>query len=392
VLVVLRIALSLVLFSGLSYYVWRRLVHRTGLRGAAKIAATSALVLCVAPLILVSIASAGKPPTVAGALAYPVYIGWALFALTFAGVLVSDIVRLFAWALRKSARRERPVDPARRQALARLTGGLVVAAAAGEVAVGLKNAAAGPALTRVPIDLPRLPPAFDGFSIVQLTDVHIGGTIDRAFIERLVAQANAAAPDLIVLTGDLVDGSVEDLGHAAAPLADLKAPHGVFAVTGNHEYYSGADAWIVYLRSLGITVLRNQRVELRRDDAVIDLVGIDDHGARSFGGDHGPDLARALAGRDPTRAALLLAHQPRQVHDAARHGIDLQISGHTHGGQVWPWHYLVSLQQGGLLAGRYRVGATELYVSRGAGHWGPPMRVGAPAELTHLTLRRRAIG
>jgi len=379
--------IPLLLFAGLSYYVWRRLVRDPGLRGAARIAATVAIAACIAPLVLVSIASAGKPPTIRGALAWPVYLGWALFALTFMWVLIADVGRLLAWLGRKAARRPAPVDPGRRELLARFTGGAVATAAIGHVALGVRGGLRAPEVVEVPMQLARLPAAFDGFAIVQLTDVHIGGTIGREFIADMVARANAAGGDAIVLTGDLVDGSVDELRDAAAPLADLRAPAGVFAVTGNHEYYSGADAWIAHLRSLGITVLRNERVELRRGDAAIDMVGIDDHGAHHFGGDHGADLARALAGRAPARVAVLLAHQPRQVHVAAQHDVDLQLSGHTHGGQVWPWHYLVSVQQGGLLAGRYRVGPTELYVSRGAGHWGPPIRLGAPAEISRVVLR-----
>ena len=210
-----------------------------------------------------------------------------------------------------------------------------------------------------------------------LPDYRITGDQVTGFVDgwHLVWDRTADTLQLFSLERDPLDQAPIEHGPV---FDDLRAPAGVFAVTGNHEYYSGADAWIAHLRSLGITVLRNERVELRRGDATIDLVGIDDHGAHHFGGDHGADLARALAGRAPDRVAVLLAHQPRQVHVAAQHDVDVQLSGHTHGGQVWPWHYLVSVQQGGLLAGRYRVGPTELYVSRGAGHWGPPIRLGAP--------------
>ncbi|HEU4726282.1 MAG TPA: metallophosphoesterase [Kofleriaceae bacterium] len=228
--------------------------------------------------------------------------------------------------------------------------------------------------------------ALDGFSIVQLSDLHVGMTIDRTFVERVVDHANRLSPDVIALTGDLVDGRVQDLRDDVAPLAQLRARHGVYAVTGNHEYYSGADEWIAELTRLGARYLRNQRVAIGDGAAQFDLAGVDDYSAAGWPG-HGEDLAAALGGRDPGRAVVLLAHQPRQVRNAARHGVDLQLSGHTHGGQIWPWHYIVRLQQGGLLAGRYDVDGTQLYVSRGCGYWGPPVRLLAPLEITRVILR-----
>ena len=238
----------------------------------------------------------------------------------------------------------------------------------------------------VEVKLARLPKALDGFSIVQLSDLHVGMTIDREFVQRVVDQTNALSPDLVVLTGDLVDGRVEDLRDEAAPLGTLRSRHGTYAVTGNHEYYSGADPWLAALGEMGITYLRNRRVAIGDGAASFDLAGVDDHSASSYAG-HGEDLAAALDGRDPSRAVVLLAHQPRQVRRAAKYGVDLQLSGHTHGGQIWPWHYLVKLQQGGLIAGRYQHGDTQLYVTRGCGYWGPPVRLFAPLEITRVILR-----
>ncbi len=243
----------------------------------------------------------------------------------------------------------------------------------------------GPEVVEVPITLDRLPQGLDGFVIVQLSDVHIGNTIGRAFVENVVSMANSLSPDLIVITGDLVDGRVTRLRDRAAPLAELEATHGTYFVTGNHEYYSGADAWIEHLRSLGVAVLRNEHVSIGDGECAFDLAGIDDHSARFWKG-HGADLPKALAGRDPSRELILLAHQPRQVETAADHAVGLQLSGHTHGGQIWPWHYLVKAQQRGFLAGHYRVNDTQLYVSSGTGYWGPPVRIRAPAEITRLIL------
>jgi hypothetical protein len=264
------------------------------------------------------------------------------------------------------------------------------------VAVGIAKARGEHEVVDVEVTLAKLPRALDGFTIVQLSDLHTGMTIGRDFVERVVARANALDPDLIALTGDLVDGPVADLADDVAPLADLRARHGVYAVTGNHEYYAGVDAWIAAISKLGVRYLRNERVAIvasgagrgtnDRDGAAFDLAGVDDYGADGYPG-HGEDLPRALGGRDASRALVLLAHQPRQVRRAARHGVDLQLSGHTHGGQIWPWHYMVRLQQGGLLAGRYEVDGTQLYVTRGCGYWGPPVRLGAPLEITRVILR-----
>jgi predicted MPP superfamily phosphohydrolase len=235
----------------------------------------------------------------------------------------------------------------------------------------------------VEVHLPNLPRELDGFTIVQLSDLHVGMTIDRAFVQRVVDQANALAPDLIALTGDLIDGPVDDLRDDVAPLAELRAKHGVYAVTGNHEYYAGADPWIAEITRLGARYLRNERVQIAEG---LDLAGVDDHSADGYRG-HGEDLDKALGGRDRANALVLLAHQPRQVRRSAKFGVDLQLSGHTHGGQIWPWHYLVKLQQGGLLAGRYEHGGTQLYVTRGCGYWGPPVRLLAPLEITRVILR-----
>jgi predicted MPP superfamily phosphohydrolase len=179
---------------------------------------------------------------------------------------------------------------------------------------------------------------------------------------------------------------VAELRDAIAPIAGLRARHGVYFVTGNHEYYSGVDAWLAELTRLGVRVLRNERVEIGGGDASFDLAGIDDWSSRGMAPGHGPDLPRALDGRDPARELVLLAHQPRAVHEAAARGVGLQLSGHTHGGQIWPWGFAVRLQQPYVL-GLSREGRTHIYVSPGTGYWGPPMRLGTRGEITRVILR-----
>jgi predicted MPP superfamily phosphohydrolase len=242
------------------------------------------------------------------------------------------------------------------------------------------------------IALKRLPQSLDGLRIVQITDLHVGPLIKGNWLRRVVDKVNALKPDLIVITGDLVDGSVAELRQHVAPIADLRAPHGTYFITGNHEYYFGAEEWCAHVASLGIHVLRNERISIAAGSAneSFDLAGVDDWGSRHFPGE-GPDLSKALAGRDPNKVLVLLAHQPAAVDEAAAQGVDLQLSGHTHGGQIWPFTYLVYLQQP-YSKGLYRHNdtQTQVYVSPGTGFWGPPMRLGTSAEISHITLRSGA--
>jgi predicted MPP superfamily phosphohydrolase len=257
-------------------------------------------------------------------------------------------------------------------------------------AVGLRSGLRPPVLRRVEIELERWPRALDGFRIVQLSDVHIGPILGREFARQLVARANALDPDLVAITGDLVDGGVRQLADEVAPFEGLRGRHGVFFVTGNHDHYSGARSWSRKAGELGMTVLRNRRVEIRDGDAAFDLVGVDDHRGSHLGDDGGEDLTAALEGRDPERPAILLAHDPSTFKRASGAGIDLQLSGHTHGGQIWPFAHLVRLVIP-FVAGRFRRNGAELYVSRGTGFWGPPMRLLAPAEITEIVLRRTPV-
>ncbi len=379
-----RIAMSVV--SGLvHYYVFRHVVRvvEPGRR-------TRWLMLAITALLFISVPVQSSARMWAPG--FSRVLGWISGPwLAFVGVsatafLALDLVRGVTWLVRMPTT---PTQLARREFLTRVGGGAAVALTGASIGVGMFEARGEHEIVTVEIPLAKLPKALDGFSIVQLSDLHTGMTIDRDFVQRVVDRTNALKPDLIALTGDLVDGTVEALRDDIAPLAALSAKHGVFAVTGNHEYYAGADAWIAEITRLGAKYLRNERVTIGDGDAAFELAGVDDHSAHEWPG-HGENLERATAGRDPKRALVLLAHQPRQVRRAAQHGVDLQLSGHTHGGQIWPWHYIVKVQQGGLLAGRYEHGGTQLYVTRGCGYWGPPVRLLAPLEITRIVLRSAA--
>jgi predicted MPP superfamily phosphohydrolase len=237
----------------------------------------------------------------------------------------------------------------------------------------LLNVARGPVVRRVQVPLRNL--RVPKYTIVQLTDVHVGNLIGEDFVERTVRRVNALKPDLIVITGDLIDGHLSDLRRHVEPLRKLRARDGVYAVTGNHEYYWQVDPWLEHIRSLGIHVLRNEHVTIAN---TFELAGVDDADANE-------DVPSAVAGRDPDLPLVLLAHHPRTIERAMHAGVDLQLSGHTHGGQMLPLGWLARLfdpQVAGL--GRFR--DTWLYVSAGTGFWGPPLRIGTNCEIAAVTI------
>jgi uncharacterized protein len=253
-------------------------------------------------------------------------------------------------------------------------------------AIGFYNARRRAPVVSVDVPIDNLPAALDGFTIVQISDIHVGPTIKRHYVERIVAAVNGLAPDLIAVTGDVVDGTVPNLADHTRPLAGLSARHGAFLVTGNHEYYSGADKWIAEFRRLGLNVLLNQHVVLDHDGAQAVVAGVTDFSAGSFDPAHRSDPAKAISGApDEAAVRVLLAHQPRSATAAAEAGFTLQLSGHTHGGQFLPWNFFVRLQQP-FVAGLVKVNGLWVYTSRGTGYWGPPKRLGAPSEITRVRL------
>ena len=368
---VLKLLMSATVSGLIHLYVWWRLVHHAALpRRAHRILTVAIVVMWLS--IPVTTTSRLWWPGFASTVAW-IPMPW----MAFVGLTA---IALLAFELPRRALR---IDPSRRQFLARVTGGTAAFVAGGSVIGGMASARGEHEVVDVEVALPKLPKQLDGFTIVQLSDLHTGLTIDRAFVQRVVDRTNALAPDLVALTGDLVDGPVADIREDIAPLAELRAKHGVFAITGNHEYYAGAEPWVEEITRLGARYLRYDMVTIAGG---FDLAGMDDHSAQT----DRPTIHRfkqMMKARDKSRPLVMLAHQPRQVHRSAAFGADVQLSGHTHGGQIWPWHYIVKLQQGGLLAGRYQIDKTQLYVTRGCGYWGPPVRLLAPLEITRVILR-----
>ena len=253
-------------------------------------------------------------------------------------------------------------------------------------AIGMVAARGRPRIVKVEIPVTDLPEGLRGFSIAQISDVHVGPTIKRPFVEQVVSRVNALRPDMIAVTGDLVDGSVLQLAAHTAPLAGLAARHGAFFVTGNHEYYSGEPAWTSELRRLGLRVLKNEHVVLQHNGAALVLAGVTDFSAHHFDPAQQSDPAKALNGAPSAAGAkILLAHQPSTAEAAATAGFDVQLSGHTHGGQFWPWNLFVGFFQP-FTGGLHRLRDLSVYVNRGTGYWGPPNRFGVPSEITHIRL------
>jgi predicted MPP superfamily phosphohydrolase len=239
----------------------------------------------------------------------------------------------------------------------------------------------------VDIPLSGLPAGLEGFTIAQISDMHVGPTIKRNFVEAIVARVNHLHADMVAITGDLVDGNVRELAHHTEPISRLESRHGTYVVTGNHEYYSGAHAWIRELQRLGTRVLMNEHVVLDHDGARLTVAGVTDFSAHHFDLAHKSDPRAAVEGAPEDAPKVLLAHQPRSASSAAEAGFDLQLSGHTHGGQFWPWNLFVRLQQP-FTGGLNRLGRMWIYISRGTGYWGPPMRFGVPSEITLIRLVR----
>ncbi|WP_030562395.1 metallophosphoesterase [Streptomyces aureocirculatus] len=421
------------LFAGLLWYVWRRTVRDTT-RPRSRARRTGTVVFFAGPVLAFAALGAergGAPFPLQQTLAWPGFL-WLAFALyLLLALLVGEVVRplLMRWLARrarpsavssdvpgeqvpsppaeeaisarpafedearrageagKGAQPQQPDEPGpgaardltRRLFVSRAVAATAVTAAGATVGYGTYGVLRGPKIKRITVPLAKLPRAAHGFRIAVVSDIHLGPVLGEGFARRVVDTINSTQPDLIAVVGDLVDGSVADLAPAARPLADLRARHGAFFVTGNHEFFSGAEQWVDHVRSLGLRPLENARTEL----PYFDLAGVNDVQGEEEG--EGPDFEKALGDRDPTRASVLMAHQPVVIHDAVEHGVDLQLSGHTHGGQLWPNNFVADLANP-TLAGLERYGDTQLYVTRGAGAWGPPVRVGAPSDITVVEL------
>ncbi len=346
------------------------------------------------------------------ALAWVSYILLGAFALVFCMVFVRDVLwgltHLVEWIMGKVVEdppRLLPPDPDRRRALLHTINLGILGSGGIGTAVGFYQARKRATVVKVDVPIKDLPSGLEGFSIAQISDIHVGPTIKGDFLEGIVSRVNELGADVIAVTGDLVDGSVEELAPHVAPLQKLSAKHGAFFVTGNHEYYSGAPEWVKHVDSLGVRVLMNAHTPLQHNGETLLMCGVTDYTAESVVESHRSDPLQAAKGAPSAGARVLLAHQPRSIFAAQKVPVgpenkpfDLMLSGHTHGGQFWPWNFLVGLANpvnAGLRAFDVSfsdvTGAAQkmwVYVNSGTGYWGPPLRLGVPSEITLLRLKR----
>ncbi len=378
--------IALGILGGAHYYLWARLVRDAGWPPAVRAGATAAIAALGVGMLATLILRRAFRRHLGGFLQTALLAWMGIGLLLITGLAASDLARLLfsaGQALGLAHGRLPAAEAARLPAL--VGGGLGL----GLSVIGLREGLRAPRLVAIDVPVARLPAALAGLRIVQLSDVHIGPTLDGRFLASVVERVNALEPDVVAITGDLVDGGVAKLAAQVEPLRALRARHGVFFVPGNHDHYSGLAPWLAHLPALGIRVLVNAHAVLGEGERRIVLAGVDDPAARRLGSGAGPDVAAALAGAPPGLPVVLLAHQPGDFDAAAEAGVALQLSGHTHGGQIFPFTFFVGLVQR-YLAGLYVKGESSLYVSRGTGFWGPPLRLLAPSEITQLTLRPRA--
>jgi predicted MPP superfamily phosphohydrolase len=381
----------------LATYISWRLFSKAAFRRRWKIAiALGVVVTLFMPVLAIMLRRSGFDNLGIHLLTWIGYLGVGFLSFIFSYLVIRDLVWVpFAGLKMIKARISKPApsaagsrqidNPSRRGFIVNSMNYGIMAAAALSTGYGIAEAKQTPRVKSVPIKIDHLPPELEGFRIVQITDIHVSPTFRRASVEEIVALVNTLDADIVVLTGDLVDGFVNQLGYDVAPLKQISSGSGNFFVTGNHEYYSGVIEWIEEVKRLGFTVLLNEHVVITRGQARLLLAGVTDYRGGNFLPSHRSDPQKALNGALPADAKILLAHQPKNIFDAAQAGYDLQISGHTHGGQFFPWNLLVGFVQP-YVSGLHTHQNTRIYVSRGTGYWGPPVRVGAPSEITLIKL------
>jgi predicted MPP superfamily phosphohydrolase len=383
--------------SLLATYITWRLFGKVDLRRRWKVSIVLGIVVTMfVPVLTIILRRSGFDNLGLHLLTWAGYLAVGFLSFVFSYLVIRDLVWVPLAGLKMIRERiSKPASPSggsrniespsRRGFILNSVNYGIVAAAALTTGYGIAEAKQTPRVERVPVKIDNLPPALDGFRIVQLTDIHVNPTFRRAAVEDIVAVVNTLDADIVALTGDLVDGSVAQLRSDVAPLGQIRSVSGNFFVTGNHEYYSGALEWIDEVRRLGFSVLLNEHQVIARGQAKMVLAGVTDYRGGNFFKSHRSDPQKALDGAPPSDVKILLAHQPKNIFEAARAGYDLQISGHTHGGQFFPWNLLVGFAQP-YVSGLHTHQNTRIYVSRGTGYWGPPMRVGSPSEITLIKL------
>lgn len=389
---IVRLLVVLAILALAIFTIGRRLISHAGLeRRGRRIAWIAYLAWVVSVIALTILMRDSAAP--GGFVAWYTYVSLGLLSFLFFLLIIRDIVWLGGRgiaALRRMGRERTEaavaVDAGRREHLLQMTNVGVIATAGVLTSYGVYEARRTPGIVEIDVPIARLPPAFDGFRIVQITDIHAGLTVGREWVETVVEEVRKLRPDMIAFTGDVVDGSVANLRDDVAPLASIAAPFGKFFVTGNHEYYSGAEAWVREMERIGYDVLMNEHRIVERDGAKLVLGGVTDFTAAEHLTSHRSDPVAAFRNAPDDLVRLFLAHQPKTLRQTDDVAFDLMLSGHTHGGQFFPWNLLTTLDQP-YLSGLHKPEGKWIYVSKGTGYWGPPVRVGARSEVTVVTLR-----
>lgn len=379
-------------------YVGRRLITASGLRKPwNKLAWTMLIILAILPPLTIGLEISGYEK-LSDSLAWVSYVSIGFMSFLFTLLIARDIV----WVITKAVRKifslfhrdekpgtisEDPPDPGRRAMLVQTMNLAILGAAAGMTAFGVFEARRRPAIKEIDIPIKDLPEALNGFRIVQITDIHAGLTIKRDYIETIAGMVNELRADVIAFTGDMADGSVAHLRNDVEPFSRMKSIYGTYFVTGNHEYYSGVEQWVEEAGRLGMKVLLNSHEVITIGDSNILFAGVTDLSGGGFLESHISSPAASIANAPQCDVKILLAHQPKSVHEASPLGFDLQISGHTHGGQFFPWNFAAALAQP-YISGLHDHEGTWIYVSKGTGYWGPPVRLGSRSEITVFTLVR----
>ena len=368
------------------YYLWLRLVKDTGLNGLYKDIGTYFLIICSISFPIALIMDKMTSLKYSFPLLWFAYLWLGTIMLLFFLLFSIDIIKFLFYIFSKlTSTGNETVNIEKRAFISKTIASVTLSSVFIAAGIGVKNYYSKAIVKRYKVLLKGLPKVFKGFNIVQISDLHLGQMMKGSTLEQIVDQVNSLKPDIVAITGDLADGSAVKLLQEASSLKKLKAAKGVFFVTGNHEYYNGVEEWTSVIEKMGIQILNNQNIKIKKQDDYFYLAGVTDHEGKRFGKEHAADFSKALSGLENNETKILLAHQPIAVKKASKYGTDLVLAGHTHGGQIWPFNYLVYLQQP-YLKGFYDYNGTKLYVNQGTGCWGPPLRLGSENEITQIIL------
>lgn len=316
------------------------------------------------------------------------YTSFGFFSFTFMIFLFRDLFIIIINIIENFFKVSLPVDHTKRDFLIKMSSLAILSSSSIGTACGFYNSRKGPIIKRQEIFLKNLPKQFEDFTIAQISDLHVGPTIKKPYVLNVLNEISKVNPDMIAVTGDLIDGSVDHLKKDLEPFMDLSAPYGTYFVTGNHEYYSGVDQWLDETDRLGMINLVNSNTKIIKTNSEIVLAGITDYRAHQIKKSHRSNPELALQNIPNDKIKILLAHQPNSIYAVNKAGADLQLSGHTHGGQFWPFNYPTSLVNA-YLSGLHNHNGTQIYVNSGTGYWGPPLRLGVPSEITLIRLKSK---